>query len=254
MARVEDLAVADPGAPPDVGHRGSQRHDHEALHQHLQRLDERVTSLASATAAALHAVTGRLDELQGQLRLLEPRPDDTLASPSGGDGGTALALWRARLAGSLPAGERVLYAQADADEVVAELRAEGVDAYGITNTATPHRPGPDVRSGDLLTHLRAVPDGALGAVVLAGGPELTGPHAIGPLVFELSRVARQVVVISEAPWWWRRRLGAVDADLAPRRPLDPDTWMDAFDGHSMVGTAQYDPEGQTYQLVVRART
>ena len=163
-----------------------------------------------------------------------------------------LARWRTRLAETLPSGERVLYAQTQADDVVAELRASGFDVYGITSTEPRHRPGPDVRSGDVLTDLTAVADGALGAVVLVGGPDAMSPAAIGPLVAAL-RVTRSVVVISQAPWWWRMRLGAVNADLALGRPLDPDTWLHAFHEVAMTGTAEYDATGQSYRVVVRAQ-
>jgi hypothetical protein len=136
---------------------------------------------------------------------------------------------------------------------VAQLRSAGIDAYGLTATGALNQPGPDVRRGELLEHLRAVPDGALGAVLLAGLPEAMRPQTVGPLVAELSRVTRMVVIVSEAPWWWRLRLGAVAADLAPGRPLDPDTWLYAFHGVAMDGSAQYDPSGRSYRVVVRAR-
>jgi hypothetical protein len=79
------------------------------------------------------------------------------------------------------------------------------------------------------------------------------PHDVGPLTTELARVARCVVIISESPWWWRLRLGPVEADLAPGRPLHPDTWLHAFHELSMAGTAEYDAGGQSYRVVVRAR-
>jgi hypothetical protein len=200
----------------------------------------------------LRAVTGRLQQLEERVRDLEPWPADA-TGPAPTDDSDALGHWRSRLAETLPPGARALYAQSRAEEVVAELRASGVDAYGITAGDGRERPGPDVRSGEILAHLRTVPDDALGAVVLVGVPEVMGPHAIAPLVAELGRVTRSVVLISEAPWWWRQRLGAVNADLAPGRPLDPDTWLHAFFGVAMVATAEYDPSGHSYRVVVRAR-
>ena len=73
------------------------------------------------------------------------------------------------------------------------------------------------------------------------------------MVDALARVASRVVLVSEAPWWWRLRLGAVNADLAAGRPHDPDTWLHAFHGVALVGTAEYDPTGQSYRVVVQAR-
>ena len=104
-----------------------------------------------------------------------------------------------------------------------------------------------------MSHLRAVADDALGAVVLTGVPEAMSAPVIGPVVAELGRVTGMAVIISSAPWWWRLRLGAVNADLSVGRPLEPDTWLHAFHGVAMVGTAQYDPSGQSYRVVVRAQ-
>ena len=252
---VEEVASAETTAPrsnsPDA--RGSRRHDREVLRRRLEELDGRVTSLGMATAGALHAVIDRLEQLEDRVGHLEPRDDEPAPSSSPPGDNADLARWWNRLPETLPTGERVLYAQLEADAVVAELRAAGIDAYGITGAGSGPRPGPDVGSGDLLTHLRAVQDDALGAVVLAGTPDTMSPHAVGPLVAELRRVAGAVVIISEAPWWWRLRLGAVRADLAEGRPLDPDTWLHAFHGAAMAGTAEYDPTGQSYRVVVRAQ-
>jgi hypothetical protein len=252
---VEEVASAGSTASrrnsPDAG--GSRRHDREALGRRLEELDGRVTSLGMATAGALHAVIDRLEQIEDRVRHLEPRDDEPAPSSSRPGDSAALARWRSRLPETVPSGERVLYAQIDADGVVAELRATGIDAYGITGTESGHQPGPDVGSGDLLTHLGAVPDDALGAVVLAGTPDTMRPHDVRPLVTELRRVAGAVVIVSEAPWWWRLRLGAVRADLAEGRPLDPETWLHAFHGVAMAGTAEYDPTGQSYRVVVRTQ-
>jgi hypothetical protein len=45
----------------------------------------------------------------------------------------------------------------------------------------------------------------------------------------------------------------VRADLAPGRPLDPDTWLDAFHRVAMDSSAEYDATGQSYRVVARAR-
>jgi hypothetical protein len=253
IAHVEEVASLEIGPLDDDATR-SRRRGREAGLRQVQQLDARVRSLGLAAAGAFHAIALRLEQLDQRVRLLESDADDVeVATPAGG-AGDALAQWRDQLADALPRGERVLYAQADADEVVTELRSAGVDAYGVTDAGSRHRPGPDVRSGDLVAHLQAVPDDALGAVVLAGGPEVLGPAAIGPLVTQLSRAAKQVVVISEAPWWWRLRIGAVEADLSSERPLDPDTWLHAFHGVGRVATAAYDPSGRSYRVVMQART
>jgi len=253
IAQIED-AVSDVGSSslPEVGAGRSRRHEGQALAQHLRRLEAQLKATGLAVAGALDVVAGRIEQLEERIMDLEPPPDAAL-SPLPPEESDTLVVWRGTLTDTLTPGERVLYAQSRADEVVPELRSAGFDAYGITNAGSRHRPGPDVRFGEVLAHLGAVEDHALGAVVLSGVPEVMTPPAIGPLVAELSRVATSVVVISEAPWWWRLRLGAVDADLAVGRPLDPDTWLHAFHGVGMAGSAEYDPTGHSYRVVVRAR-
>jgi len=274
VARVQEAASAD-GAPwsdADSEPKGSARHRRQALARHLAQVHASVASLGLAATAALDAVIVRLEQLEQRVARLEPLapgPGPGVSSPSpavagaeahAGAGADAAAhadetleQWRDTLTEALPADGRVLYAQARAGEVVAQLRSAGVDAYGVTGTGPRHQPGPDVRRAELLEHLRAVPDGALGAVLMVGPPEAMSPHTVGPLVAELGRVTHVVVIVSEAPWWWRLRLGAVEADLAPGRPLDPDTWLHAFHGVGMAGSARYDPSGRSYRVVVRAR-
>jgi hypothetical protein len=253
IAQIEEIAseTVSPSVPAS-GPRRSRRREADAVSEHVRRLESQVKATGLAAAGALHAMAGRLEQLEARVGSLEPIPE-TAEPPLPLDETDSLMVWWARLADPLSHGERVLYAQSRADEVIAELRSAGFDAYGITSSDPEHRPGPDVRSGSVLTHLGAVPDAALGTVMLAGVPEVMSPHAIGPLVSELARVATTVVVISEAPWWWRLRLGAVNADLAVARPLDPDTWLHAFHGVAMTGSAEYDPTGQTYRVVVRTR-
>lgn len=255
IAKVEEVALATMGSALDTHAEAarSRRRARQVVAQHFEQIDSRVTSLGVACAGALHALSARLAQLEEQVRHLEHETDDTSQTPLAPEPGDALTQWRNRLAEMLPPDERVLYAQSRADEVVAELRSAGVDAYGITDAGPRHQPGPDVRHGDLLDHLGAVPDDALGAVLLVGAAEAMKPHTIGPLVAELGRVTKVVLIVSEAPWWWRLRLGAVNADLAPGRPLDPDTWLHAFHGVAMVGSAEYDPSGHSYRLVVRAQ-
>jgi len=254
VAQVEETAASGtaPWTDADSEPAGSRRRL-QVLRRHLEQMNSKVTSLGLATAAAVDALAGRLELLEDRVGHLEPpAPDTSVASPPPGPSDT-MEQWRNRLAESLPAGGRVLYATDGAEEVVAQLRAAGVDAYGLTATGPRHQPGPDVRRQEVVDHLHAVPDGALGAVLLVGPPEAMSPHGVGPLVAELGRVARMVVVVSEAPWWWRLRLGAVDADLAPGRPLHPDTWLHAFHDVAMAGSAEYDSWGHSYRVVVRAR-
>ena len=251
VAQLEELAAAPATTAGDLGTGPAlRRRDRQAWAGRVEQLEARLRAVATASAEALRAVAERLEELErGETGVVT----DTARSPGPAIGESgAWAVWQSRLAEPLVDGERVLYAQSEPEVVVASLRAAGFDAYGVVGAGS-HEPGPDVRSGDLLAHLRAVPDGGLGAVVLTGVPEAMAPDDVGPLTTELGRVAHCVVVISESPWWWRLRVGPVEADLAPGRPLHPDTWLHAFHGQSMSGSAEYDADGRSYRVVVRAR-
>jgi hypothetical protein len=239
---VSALVAAGPGAAPR-GRLHRARRDREPVGQ--------LAAVALAVSAAVRALAERLDALERRFDAHEPAHPDASTSPAAADS-DALGEWRHRLLETIDPGDgRVLYADARAEEVVAELRAAGADAYGVSATGPRDRPGPDVRTAGLLDHLRSVDGGALAVVVLAGAPEAMTPASVRPLVAELGRTASSVVVVSEAPWWWRRRLGAVAADLAPGHPLDPETWLDALDAVGLTASAQYGPSGRSYRVVAR---
>ena len=100
--------------------------------------------------------------------------------------------------------------------------------------------------GELATHVEAVPDGSLAAVVLTGMDVTADPPAFQRLVARLGGTARMVIVVSEAPWWWSRRVGTEITDLAPRRPPTPETWIEALTGAGFSATAVYGPDGRTF--------
>ncbi len=107
---------------------------------------------------------------------------------------------------------------------------------------------------EILTHLHAVPDQALGAVVLAGGPEPLRPAAVGPLVAELGRgreagrdhLRSTVVLADSASARWRRIWPRTDR-LIPTRGCTP------FTGWAVVAAREYDPSGRSYRVEMQAR-
>lgn len=251
VADVEELAArAWPAPPAAVATGPTHRLAARFRRRHSPPVDDRVATVAVAVCSVLRAALDRLEDLQGRVRLLEQRGEAHALPPA--VEGPGLAAWRHRLAEPLlpPAG-RVLYAELDADAVVAMLRTAGIDAYGLTRAGSPYRSGPDVRYGDVLHHLEAVDDGALAGVVLAGPPDALDPPALVSLTRQLGRTAATVEIVSEAPWHWQSRQGVVDADLSTARPLSPDTWLSALAGAGLVGSAEYDATGSTYRVVAR---
>lgn len=130
-----------------------------------------------------------------------------------------------------PAPGRVLVADAGRGVPVATLVAGGVDAYGVE----PQRAladeaagaGLEVRSDDVFTHLGAVPAGSLGGVLLTGvvdrlaiGEVLALADAVSTALAPEGRLA----IVTTAPGHWARSRPPVEVDLAPGRPLHPETW------------------------------
>ncbi len=97
--------------------------------------------------------------------------------------------------------------------------------------------GLDVRGDDLLSHLGTVPDRALGALVLSGAVDVL---PLGLLLQLIDLAAAKVssggvlVVVSSAPAAWARSLDPVVADLAPGRPLHPETWVHLLGAHGFT--------------------
>jgi hypothetical protein len=216
-------------------------------------------SLSGVVARALRTVSDRLVDLEVRLRRLELRgaasaPDVVGPAAAGAAGGptAGFAAWKGRLPEHLPLPPaRILCSGVDAEEGVGILRSSGVDGYGLVPDGDRYRTHPDVRQGALRPHLAAVSDGGLGAVVLVEPWIGEGVAGIRDLVPELARVTPIVVVVSEAPWWWRARVGSVDADLAAARPLAAETWLYLLDRAGFVSSAEYDEPGSSYRVVGR---
>ncbi|HTZ10287.1 MAG TPA: hypothetical protein VMB72_14520 [Acidimicrobiales bacterium] len=251
---VTSLVAAVTDGPPAGAGRGRGR----AGRARGERIEHLVAGAALALAGAARVMAAELGRQEGA----QPGGPAAAAAPAAPAApatvaGRAAAAWRERLAEHLPRQGRVLVAGAGqaggpgptTEALVAELRAGGVDAYGVTSAPPLLQAGPDVRHGALLEHLRAVGRGGLGAAVVTDVPDALTPELFAALVPELARCAPVVVAVSVAPWWWRRTLGAVAADTAPGRPFEPDTWVEALTAQGLVATAAYDEGGRSFRVV-----
>lgn len=126
---------------------------------------------------------------------------------------------------------RVLVGECGDGRVLAALAAAGVDAYGVEPRAeladVALAKGLEVRLDDVPGHLEGVAAGDLAAVVLRGCVERLSPgELVGLADLAASAVAPggRVVVASASPSAWGRDRHAVEADLAPGRPLHAQTW------------------------------
>jgi hypothetical protein len=265
LARAAE-ATASPGPTPAgrtaLSPRGpstwglSQR----AVSAVLGSLPDQVASLALVVSGALRTLSMRLSDLESRLERLEGsvrtevHPEVRPEAAGGGDGkpppdAGPMSNTAALLEGMPPLTGRVLYAGPDAEEVVHALRRRGVDAYGLTPVGDPYQDHPDVRPGALLEHVRASGDGSLGAVVLTGHTGTVDPTGLAELAGELARVADTVIVVAEAPWWWRERVGPEQADTDPARPLNAETWLAVLHRAGFEGVVQYDDKAGRYRVV-----
>jgi len=139
---------------------------------------------------------------------------------------------------------RVLVAECGDGELLAALTTAGIDAYGVeprlkaADEASAR--GLEVRPDELVTHLRSVKSGELGAVVLLGIVDRTAPGALLELVdLVADRLAKgaAIVVLSAGPTAVARGAAAVAADLAPGRPVHPETWTYLLDARGFETVA-----------------
>jgi hypothetical protein len=217
---------------------------------------DQVSLFGHATARTLRAMAMRLEDLEARVAAVEHR---RAAGAAPQQSGTAdhLSHWTGDVAEQLTGvSGRVLCADAHIDELVTRLRAGGLDAYGLVREGDPYLLSPDVRQGDLITHLGSVAAGALGAAVLTACTHAMNGPSLRMMIDELSRTLGPegvVVVISEAPWWWLQHTDPVAADTAAARPLQAETWLASFHDAGFAATARYDPDGHTYAVTARRK-
>ena len=150
---------------------------------------------------------------------------------------------------------RVLHTECGDGALVAALAAAGADAYGVDPVERSVAAGVEVRTDDALTHLEALPDGALGGVVLTGCVERLpagGQVELARLAAAKVAAGGVVVVVSADPRGWERSRSPVEVDLAGGRPLRSDTWCHLLRGHGLdarVATERPLPEGDALRPV-----
>jgi Methionine biosynthesis protein MetW len=129
-------------------------------------------------------------------------------------------------------GGRVLHAECGAGGLLDALVAAGVDAYGVdpneSDVELAAERGLDVRAESVLDHLAVVADEALAGLVLSGSVQWLDPgerERLVDLVSSRLGLDGVLVVQSSTPQAWARDAGHVLTDLAPGRPLHPETWV-----------------------------
>lgn len=122
---------------------------------------------------------------------------------------------------------RVLHTDCGDGTLVTVLMGAGFDAYGVDPVEQAAPAGVEVRTDEALDHLAALPDDALGALVLSGCVDRLPVGAQAHLaVLAAAKVVPggTVVVLSTDPRSWERGRSTVESDLATGRPLRSETW------------------------------
>lgn len=209
--------------------------------------------LAELSGSALTALAARLADLERRVGRLAPDLTGPAVTGSGtgtGPDPSPLDHWVpvvSDVAGGAGSG-RVLVAGPGAARWAGRLAAEGVDVYGVDPTSAAFSDDGLVRAGGVAAHLQSVGEGSLSLAVLVG-PLATAelPH-LGRWAAALAVRAATVVVVSEAPWAWRLRLGEAGSDTSAWRPASPETWMEVLDGAGYRLSGRYGPGGRDYCL------
>jgi len=196
---------------------------------YVRFLAQQVTAFAGAITRAVKLLGERVDTLETVTVLAGQR---TVAEVRERRAGPDLAPWAELVVAELGGARgRVLHTECGAGSLVGALVACGANAYGVEPIEAlaldASRAGLDVRVDDALVHLRALPDRALDGVVLSGCTDCLPLGEVLELADRAVAVLApggQVVVLSTGPAAWAGTLDPIVADLAPGRPLHPETW------------------------------
>jgi hypothetical protein len=254
------------GAGPAVEPPGRLRGRRRAATDDAERFGRwaaDVAGIADLAASLARSASSRLEAMERRLERIEGPSGDAPSGPeetgSAREAPGSLLRWEGRVAAAarlaaetaLPrtgSAETALIAGAGAGRWLERVRPSLPGAYALDTGAPAFSDEDRIRSGSLFEHLHTVGDRALALAVVVGPLPATELPRLGLWAAELARVAHLVVVVSEAPWAWRRRLGDAAADLAGDRPVSAETWMDILHGAGMSAGARFAPGGADYCL------
>jgi SAM-dependent methyltransferase len=150
---------------------------------------------------------------------------------------------------------RVLHAACGDGWLVRRIVDSGLDAYGIDPRApvvdVAELGSLDLRDEHITEHLRAVAAAGLGGIVLSGtvegmaGGERT--HLLAAIGTKLAPGGTLVIHSVGRPAW-EAADAPYAADLAPGRPLRPDTWCRLLEEGGYTANVQNGPDGTDYLI------
>lgn len=191
-----------------------------------------------ATVRVLHTLDARVADLEAESAVRRPPP-----LPGGSPGPTSAdpSVWGwlvdAELSG---AHGLVLHGECGTGRLLRHLAQAGADCYGVDPrvealAGEPQGgplPGLDIRREEVGDHLGSLGEATLGGLVLSGCVDraaLSDKRQLAQLAATRLAPGAKVVLIGTGPGAWQWAASSdpallVEADLAPGRPLHPETW------------------------------
>ncbi|HET6810446.1 MAG TPA: hypothetical protein VFH50_05495 [Acidimicrobiales bacterium] len=254
--RAAYINVAVPTASQKPGVGEVKRVLRKAMAWYLEYLAQQITAFSTSTVRALRTLAERTTHLEEQLAEWRPAEDDGRDRPAEAPD---LSEWEQAVVGHFSAVTgRVLHAECGQGAIVQALRDAGVDAYGVD----PRGPlvdaavaaGLEAWPDDPVSHLGAVADAGLAGLVLSGCVDrlsLGRQRLLVELAAAKLAPGGRLVILGVNPERWPEAVPALEADLAPGRPLHAVTWSHLLDRARFENTTTTD--GAVMSLVTAVR-
>ena len=220
-------------------------------------ITHQVSQYASAVSRALHIIDTRLNDLERQVE--ERRTPGTGVVEFPGQHGPDAWWAEPAVAAVAKVPGRILHAACGDGWLVRLIDKAGGDAYGVDPRAHMVDRAElgvlDLRGEEVVAHLRAVAPAGLGALVLSGlvdGLDSGSRAQLLTLVGSGLAPGGTLVVHSVTREAWEAADAPYETDLAPGRPVRPETWCQLLDHMGYEAVAQTGPEGADY-LVTAVR-
>jgi len=234
-----------------------------AVDESRELTDRSVAELRQTTLDAVRFLSSRVDRLEAALDPLGIEPAElALPDPDTSAWTDRAAAW-AGARGDLPA----MVGDLGSDGLVASVAGAGiaVDAvdprgavvwagpFSLTDGTGPGTTGVTVTMAEAVDHLRSLPTGSRGCIILSGCVDRAGLPGKVELVDESLRVVAPggtVVLLVTDQSAWDAALDPVVRDLLPGRPLHPEAWQAILE-HRGVPGAQWlaAPSGSVHAVV-----
>ncbi|HEY5109347.1 MAG TPA: methionine biosynthesis protein MetW [Acidimicrobiales bacterium] len=188
-----------------------------------------IVKFAWSVSRMFHVVVDHIEDLEATVEAHRSPDLPAAVVPAAHTGATWWAPAAAEALASVT--DRVVVGDCGDGSLVEVLGAAGVDAYGVDPSDLALEPaldrGVDVRAESVLDHLDVVSGEALGGIVLTGSVQWLRPNErehLLDLVSSRIMVDGVLVLHSTSPEAWAGAASPVVRDLAPGRPLHPETW------------------------------